>query len=374
MKQLRDALNFRGINPPPRSTRALRAALGGAGGESVASLMRVAGPFMPARDAYGFSNDREGFTLEDSAAVRAIFQAPLDATAAVGVEVVRTALAAASFSVPIVGPTGLPGAAIDFVIEQITQPLSNALADAVVASVPGTYGRCGGLAFSAYDFFLVGWQIDKADPTPPGSGDLRDFIWKRLLDSLQDNVWTFLDWYMTLKVLPVISTTASGLLAAGAGGAIGGPLGAVLAGLIGSGSDFLGIGGANALRDRTRDQLTQLAGRLAVNAAWPIGIIHPDKGLTDQHQVLAIGLDQSQKLQVLRIWDNNQDSTGGPSCHRLVLDLTGDSLQVSCDAAPSYGDIKGFICENYTPTIPPASLQIPLIRGPHSPWTPSDCG
>jgi hypothetical protein len=375
MKQLRDALDFRAVTPAPRSARALRSALGGGSGESMASLLRMAGPFMPARDAYSFSNSAEGFTLEDAAAVRAIYQGPLDAVAKVGIEVVRSALTAASFAVPIVGATGLPGAAVDVVIEQVSQPLRNALVDAVVGSVPGTYGRCGGFAFSAYDFFLCGWQIDKTDVSPPGSGDLRDFIWKRLLDSLQDNAATFLDWYMTLKVLPIVSASASGILAAGAGGTIAGPLGAFLAGLIGASGDFLGIGGGPALLGRTRDHLDQLAGKLATNAAWPIGIIHPDKDLTDQHQVLAIGPDRSGEHPVLRVWDENwNDEDSGPCCHRWVLDLTGATLQVSCDAVPAYGDIKGLICESYTPTLPPASLDIPLLRPPHVPWSPTDCG
>lgn len=371
MKQLRPAMDFRDLKGVERSARSLMTEMVGAAHvESVTELLRRAGPFIPARDAYSFLNEAESFTLEDARAVRAMYQAPLDGVATAGIEAVRVALSVASFAVPILGPTGLPGPAIDWVVEQVSQPLRNLLADAVIGSVPGGYGRCGGFAFSAYDFFLCGWQIDQVDKSPPGSGDLRDFIWKRLLDSLQDNAATFLDWYMTLKVLPVVSATASGLLAAGAGGTLGGPLGAFLASLAGASSDFLGIGGGPALLDRTRGQLDQLAAKLQVNAAWPIGLIHADKELADQHQVLAIGMERGGPFPVLKVWDENS----GRNCHRWTIDLSGKTLQVACEGDPSYGDLKGLICEAYTPTMPPASLHGPLLSHDRVHWSPADCG
>jgi hypothetical protein len=50
MKQIKDALIFRGGPGPPRSTKQLIQRL--ASGESVSALLRSAGPFVVTRDAY----------------------------------------------------------------------------------------------------------------------------------------------------------------------------------------------------------------------------------------------------------------------------------------------------------------------------------
>ena len=152
--------------------------MGNRTGASLTGLLRQAGPFIPARDAYGFSNNPEGFTLEDAAILRNMYQGVVDQVSLLGVDALRTALNSFSFDVPVYGPTGLPAVAIDYVMNQVSGGIRNQLIDAIVASVPGTYGRCGGLAFSAFDFFLAGWPIDKTHHTPPGSGDLRDYIFK----------------------------------------------------------------------------------------------------------------------------------------------------------------------------------------------------
>ena len=254
--------------------------------------------------------------------------------------------------------------AIDYVINQVSGGIRNQLIDAIVASVPGTYGRCGGLAFSAFDFFLAGWPIDKTHHTPPGSGDLRDYIFKRLIDSLQLNAATFLDWLMVLRVLPAISVAASAALGAAAGEVVGGVIGAALGGFLAGENDVLGMGGAGTLLSRTRDQMNQLAQQIAFNAAWPVGFIHGDSDSpTDQHQVLAIGFRQSQNTLVLSVWDNNWGNLPRPSCRLLALDLSGSELMVySTDQ--DLTDIKGIICETYSPTTPPPSLQ--------TPWTPGE--
>jgi hypothetical protein len=348
--------------------------MGNETGASLTALLRQAGPFIPARDAYGFSNNPEGFTLEDGAVLRNIFQGVVDDVSLLGVEALRSALNAFSFEVPVVGATGLPAVVIDYVVNQVSGDIRNQLIDSIIASIPGTYGRCGGLAFSGFDFFLVGWPIDKTDHTPPGSGDLRDYIFKRLIDSLQMNAATFLDWLLVLKILPGISVAASAALGAAAGSLIGGAAGAALGGLLTGSKDVLGMGGAGALLSRTRDHLSHLAQRIAFNAAWPIGFIHGTKGSpTDQHQVLALGFSQSQQTVVLKIWDNNWDGLPHPSCRLLAVDLSGSEVMVySNDQVLT--DIKGIICEDYSPAAPPQSLQTQWTP-PAKPvrWSAGDC-
>lgn len=347
--------------------------MGNQTGDSLTALLRQAGPFIPARDAYNFSNNPEGFTLEDAAVLRNIYQGVIDDVSLLGIEALRTTLNGFSFEVPVLGATGLPAVVIDYVVNQVTADIRNQLIDSIIASIPGTYGRCGGLAFSAFDFFLIGWPIDKTVTTPPGSGPLRDYIFTRLINSLQLNAATFLDWLMILDILPGISVAASAALGVAAGSLIGGAVGAALGGLLAGSKDVLNMGGAGPLLSRTRDHLTRLAQRIAFNAAWPIGFIHGSTGSpTDQHQVLALGFSQSQQTVVLKIWDNNWDGLSHASCRLLAIDLSGSEVMVySTDQALT--DIKGIICEDYSAAVPPQSLQIPWKPGPPVRWTPGDC-
>ena len=374
MKQLLDACHYRGPLTPPGSAKSLLNVMGNRTGVSLTALLREAGPFVPARDAYGFSNNPEGFTLEDAAVLRNIYQGVLDQVSMLGVDILRTALSTFSFDVPVLGATGLPAAAIDYVINQVSGGIRNQLFDAIVASVPGTNGRCGGLAFSAFDFFLAGWPIDKIDPTPPSSGDLRDYIFARLIDSLQLNAATFLEWLMILRVLPGISTAASAALGAAAGAVIGGPVGAALGGFVAGKNDVLGMGGAGPLLGKTRDQMNQLSQQIAYNAAWPVGFIHGDSGSpADQHQVLATGYKQpDQNTILLSVWDNNWGNVARPSCRALTLNMSGSEVVVSTQD-PALTDLKGIICETYSPKTPPISLQNAWTPGTAVRWSAADC-
>lgn len=347
--------------------------MGNETGVSLTALLREAGPFIPARDAYGFSNNPEGFTLEDADILRNIYQGVLDQVSSLGIDALRSALESFSIDVPILGATGLSAVATDTVINQLTASIRDQLFDAIIASIPGQFGRCGGLAFSAFDFFLAGWPIDKTDPTPPGSGDLRDYIFTRLSDSLQLNAAAFLEWLMILTILPGISVAASAALGALVGTVIGGPLGAALGGYLAGKNDVLGLGGAGPLLGKTRDHMKQLALQLSRNAAWPVGFIHGGKGSpTDQHQVLALGYRQFENTGVLNVWDNNWGSIPRPSCRLLSLDMSGSELMVySTDEDMT--DIKGIICEAYYPAAPTASLKKPWTPGEPVRWSSGDC-
>jgi hypothetical protein len=267
----------------------------------------------------------------------------------VGIQVIRDALTALSFSV-LGAPVGLPGAAIDYVINQITAPLRNQLTDSIVSGIPSSYGRCGGMAFSALDFFLVGWPISSFT-VKPDAGDLRDYIWNRLLDSLELNAVTFLEWVMVLHILPTISQLASAALGAAVGAVIGGLLGTAVGAFLAGEDDVLHVGGPQALLGKTRDHWGQLRAALDREAAWPIGFIHGGTANpTDQHQVLATKYtDRGDGTATLEIWDNND----GAAPRLLSLNFQGSELEVSST------DIKGIIFEQYSFKMPPASLQRP---------------
>jgi len=319
------------------------------------ALLRKAGPFNN-RDAYIFKNgDNDGWpiTEEDAQVLRERYKRFVEPVSILGIGAVRTALTGLSFSVPLLGTMGLPVAAIDFVINEVTDDIRNQLLDKIVSGIPDRFGRCGGMAFSAYDFFLVGWPVDSFN-VQPGSGGLRQYIWSRLLDSLEQNALTFLEWIMVLSILPVISRLASGALGAAAGSVIGGPLGAVVGAYVAGSGDMLRLGGTDAILVKTREHWGQLRARLDREAAWPIGFIYGENANPiKQHQVLAIGYgDRGDGTGSLKIWDNND----GKMSRKLDLDFRGDQLFVNSDN-PDLNDIKGIICEEYTFKMPPVSLR-----------------
>ena len=159
---------------------------------------------------------------------------------------------------------------------------------------------------------------------------------------------------MVLHILPTISQLASAALGAAAG-SVGGPLGAAIGAFVAGEDDVLGLGGAHALLDKTRDHWGQLRTALDHEAAWPIGFIHGSTANPiDQHQVLATKYtDQGDGSAVLEIWDNND----GAKSKNLTLHFQGDELVVNCTTDPSLNDIKGIIFEQYTFNMPPASLR-----------------
>lgn len=352
MKQLRAAFEFRNVGPPLLTTALIRR-FDPSPRSSVMALLRQAGPFQAQRDGYRFRNsDNKGWpiTEEDARVLREHYQHDIDRLSVVGIATLRAALNSFRFVVPLAGTTALPIAAVDFVINEVSEDLRNQLLDKVISTVPSRYGRCGGMAFSGYDFFLAGWPVSNFD-VQPSSGELRQYIWNRLLDSLELNARTFFEWVMALHVLPVISALASAALGAAAGVVIGGPPGAALGALLAGKEDVLGLGGADDLLGRTRDHWNQLKARLDSDAAWPIGLVYADSTIPiDQHQVLAIGYqDRGDGTATLSVWDNNDGATS----RRLELDLNNEELYVKGAEHP----IKGIICEEYSFEMPPASLR-----------------
>lgn len=353
MKQLNDAFRYRQVGPPPRSTREFIRRFDHAPHDSVIALLRKAGPFIALRDAYKFTNKGWPISDEDARVLRERYQGLVEPVSILGVGVLRSALTGLSFSTPPLGTVGLPLAAIDLVINEVTDDLRNQLFDRIISGIPGRFGRCGGMAFSALDFFLVGWPVESFN-VQPGSGDLRQYIWNRLLDSLEQNVLTFFEWILVLHILPVISRLASGALGVAAGSVIGGPLGAAVGAFVAGRDDVLGLGGADVLLDMTREHWGQLRANLDREAAWPIGFIYgASASPINQHQVLAIGYDDPRDgTATLTIWDNND----GATTQNLNLDFRGDQLFVNSSNA-DLNDIKGIICEEYAFKMPPASLR-----------------
>jgi len=320
---------------------------------SLKALRIKMGPFKPETDAFRFNNNFP-ITDENARQLRQRYQTVMDAIVGEGVRQVANALSAISLNPLPIGPSiSLPGIIVDEVIGKVTTALAGNLLDKIIGAIPGSFGRCGGMAFAGYDFYLLDWTVDeRLGTTPPATGVLGDYIFSRLLDSLDLNAGTFLSWVMTLHVMPVISKVATAALLAAAG-SFGGPIGSAIGALIGSQEDFFRLGGPGHTLNNTRDEWRKIKSQLDGEAAWPIGLIFGDNASPfAQHQVLAIGYtDNGDNTGSLTIWDNNDANER----RTLGLDFRGHELQATnCLEGP----LKGVFLEAYSSHQPPLSLKL----------------
>ncbi len=199
--------------------------------------------------------------------------------------------------------------------------VSPQLAQWIETALPDTYGLCGGMAFAAADYFRAGKPVPHGiTPNLPPDSDapldqaVRDYLWKRQLDSLAPNAPVLLSW-MAMLFLP----------------------------LPGAGPGWL--------LERTREQFTNLKGFLAQGQPWPICLIGSSTSPFNNHQVLAIGVDDpGDGTGVIFVYDANCPGRA----QTIGLDMRGAVLQAteSCPSAER-GALRGFFCEHYTPAPPP---------------------
>jgi hypothetical protein len=265
----------------------------------------------------------------------------------------REAMSGLSFDI-LWWHVGLP----DFVLGQVTDRVEVELAAEIINlgidPIMNGVGFCGGMAFAGYDFYLQGWPVDIfGSTTPPEGTTLHDYIFSRLVDSLDLNATKFLHWLVELFVLPKLNEVAD--IAFGAAvGSIAAPLGPVVGAFLADHEHLFHFGGAGSLLSMTMDEWTAIKERLDQQAAWPIGLIFGNTANPiKQHQVLALCYtddDPSPGQGTLTIWDNRS----GNISDVLHLDFRGSELEVSGDNFPEA--IKGIFIEDYTQKTPPSSL------------------
>lgn len=240
---------------------------------------------------------------------------------------------AAELLIPFIGP---------WLVAKTIEAENNAIIKAIVGAITvGQYGLCGGMAFSSLDYWHKSWVLPRGngptdqptDATPLGT-TLREYIWTRLLKSVEDNIWTFLGWMAILH--------------------------------------FEGADGAAILRDKTKQQLTTL--RSVINAGTPVtvGLIGTTWNPLDNHQILIYGFeDNADGTTTLFAYDNNF-----PSVETTIkLDFSGATLEaVESDASPTRGPLRGLFCTTYTPSTPPLGDVLshgltvtPAVTGPGKP-------
>jgi hypothetical protein len=322
---------------------------------SLADLRIKMGPFRAATDGFVFRNKFQ-MTVENARQLRERLVGAWNSVFDQLVKPFHKVLDGLSVNLnPIdFGPSvevGLPTSVINFVIGKIAAPLAF---DNIVGSFPGTMGRCGGMAFAGYDFYLSNWQIDTSIKQPPSTGILGDYIFNRLLDSIGMNAMAWLDWSATLHILPIASK--AGNIALGlAVGSMGGPIGTAFGALLGTQVNVFDFGGPKAILDRTKTEWQKIKHQLDTEAACPIGLLFSDSiSPLGDHQVLAIGYEDNGVAPTLTVWNNNDGNT----TRKYALNFGGDELNVTQFPDPNDGAIKGFFLENYSHIQPPLALKI----------------
>lgn len=270
--------------------------------------------YRPEVDGFAFANNWT-FEPTDIATITGIVTDALGAVEialAPLIAVVEAPVFAAELAVPFIGP---------WLVEKTIEAENNAIINGIVGAITvGNYGLCGGMAFSSLDYWHKGWVVPRGngkddqpqDGTPLGTA-LREYIWARLLQSVKDNIWTFLEWMAILH--------------------------------------FDVVAGGASLRDKTKAQLVTL--RSIINGGTPVtvGLIGTTWNPMSNHQILIYGFeDNFDGTTTLFAYDNNF-----PSVETTIkLNFSGATLEADeSDPNPDRGPLRGLFCTTYTPSTPP---------------------
>jgi hypothetical protein len=267
--------------------------------------------FHPETDGFLFNNNWTWDPTEE-ATLRKIISDALPAVEAVLSPIISVILS------PLVPPDPIVlGAALLAANSKIKEGITNA----ILQGDNRTYGLCGGMAFTALDYWHKQWVVpqgegllDHPERVTPNGTVLRDYIWTRLINSLQLNVGTFLKW------MGVLIT-----------------------------------GGEKWLVEQTADQLVILRNSLKSFTPVPLGLIGTTSNPFHNHQVLCYGyMDNSDGTTSLSIYDENH-----PGVVSIIkLDVRGPVLKAVHDDTfnKARGPLRGVFCEGYKAAEPPKSV------------------
>jgi hypothetical protein len=184
------------------------------------------------------------------------------------------------------------------------------------------YGLCGGMCFAALDFYKAGLPIPRgrdANDQPASGTPLRTYLWKRQLDSLVSDGARVLAWLITLNYVPQVP---------------------------------LFRGGTAWLLDRSKEEWAKLKAFVDRGEPIPLGLVRDTENVYNNHQVLAIGYDETDEAQgTIYLYDPNCPDEGSSISIKFGERLL-DGLE-SCDVP---WPLRGFYCEGYKPSDPTEAL------------------
>jgi hypothetical protein len=216
---------------------------------------------------------------------------------------------------PALGALGLGG--------KLTDRITNALSVQV-------YGLCGGMAFAALDYYKAQWvvptgasQSDQPTRDTPAGQTLKEYLQRRLVDSLRDNVATVLAWMAVLHEIP---------------------------------DKWPFNGGAPWLLAQSKQQWNELKKHIGADEPCPLALIGNTTSPFENHQVLAFDYDDpGNGTGTVYVYDMNCPG----DAQTIAVDFRGQTLVAteSC-ANQSRGPLQGFFCEKYAKTQPPLAVRL----------------
>lgn len=172
------------ITKRPVMLRDLAGRFGGTPRDSVTSLLIEMGPFEAARDAFRFTNSFQTTVDQATDFIELVPKLLVQEAIDLGALGYRDALNAIRIPVPALPDIPLPATLFSAVLDTVLLELTARLADEFLDPLNLSFGRCGGMAFAGYDFYLQGWDVSVfADP--PTEGVPGEYIYDRLLDSIK---------------------------------------------------------------------------------------------------------------------------------------------------------------------------------------------
>jgi hypothetical protein len=218
--------------------------------------------------------------------------------------------------------TGSASSSLTSSLSSFVSPLVQSIMQTLVGSAePVNYGLCGGMAFAALDYFKQNKKLprgrdinDQPRQDTTDGKTLRDYLWRRQLESMGPNFPLLIMWM----------------------------------GMLHLNVPFAGTGW---LLERTREEWDKLKAHINNGNPWPICLIGTSTSPFDNHQVLAYGYeDPGDGTGIVYLYDMNCPEKE----HRTLLDFRGHELNAD-ESCPNTnrGPLRGFLCEVYRPTTPP---------------------
>jgi hypothetical protein len=198
---------------------------------------------------------------------------------------------------------------------------TRALRKAMESHLAPAFGLCGGMCFTALDFYTKHRAgrpplRDQYPGGPPATGeDLRSYIWKRQLHSLTRDGAMFLAWVIALNYTP-------------------------------RGWPFRD--GPAWLLNRSKEEWVRLKDSIGRGNPAPIGLVRDTKNVYDNHQTLATGYDEDARGGTIYMYDPNC-----PDVESTIHIRFGEHQLIGEESCGSSPPLRGFFCENYRPLDPP---------------------
>ena len=175
------------------------------------------------------------------------------------------------------------------------------------------YGLCGGMSYTALDFFRAGIPISRLrelDGRPASGSRIRAYLWKRQLQSFFRDLDRFLVWMAQLHYIP---------------------------------SWWPFKGGPAWLVNESKKEWAKLKRSIDDGKPIPLGLVRNTISVFDNHQVLALGYEEEDEdTGVIYLYDPN--CPGQESAIRVHF--AGKVLWVE-ETCRGTSELRGFFCEDY---------------------------